>query len=141
MTDKSKYKSIIVTKDTHEAIKKVADKELRNISQTIKMMLIDYSKNHHNLSFEELKSEKERGTNFSLNLFKSFNEEQIRKILNLLSNNKFDERQMYILTKRLIAPDYYSFEVLAKEFKISKQRVEQIVKSSFNEIKKNIDAI
>jgi len=48
---------------------------------------------------------------------------------------------MYILTKRLIAPDYYSFEVLAKEFKISKQRVEQIVTSSIDKIKKNIDEI
>ena len=141
MTDKSKYKSIIVTKDTHEAIKKVADKELRNISQTLKVMLIDYSKNHHNLTFEKVESEKGRDTNLSLNLFKSFNEGQIKKVLSLLSSNKLDERQMYILTKRLIAPDYYSFEVLAKEFKISKQRVEQIVTSSIDKIKKNIDAI
>jgi len=65
MTDKSKYKSIVVTIDTHEAIKKVADKELRNISQTLKMMLIDYSKNHHNLTFEKVESEKGRSTNLS----------------------------------------------------------------------------
>ena len=141
MTDASKYKSIVVTKDTHEAIKKVADKELRNISQTLKMMLIEYSKNHHNLTFENVEAEKGRDVSYTLSLFKSFNEKQMTTILNLLSNNTLDERQIYILTKRLTAGDYYSFEILAKEFKITRQRVEQIVKDSIDKIKKNIDSI
>lgn len=142
MTDASKYKSIIVTKDTHEAIAKIADIEMRNISQCIKVMMIEYCKGRHEINFNQIESEKTRGKDKDTkNFYKNFDEIELNKMLKLISGNNLNDNELYIIIKRISSPDIYTYNHLGDELKISRQRIEQIYKSSIDKVRKYLKTI
>ena len=131
MTDKKKYKSIIVTNETHEVIKKLADKDNRSISMFLKNIVSKYAS--ENLNEDINLDENNKISLKSLHFLNSFNDFEIKNILKLISGSSLNERQEFILRKIIV--DDSSYEAIGDELDISRQRVHQIYTNTIDQIR------
>ena len=131
MTDKKKYKSIIVTNETHEVIKKLADQDNRSISMYLKNIVSKYASENLNedINLDENNKKSSKGLNFLNN----FNEFELKNILKLISGSGLNERQEFILRKIIV--DDSSYESIGDELDISRQRVHQIYTNAIDQIR------
>lgn len=131
MTDKKKYKSIIVTNETHEVIKKLADQDNRSISMFLKNLVSKYASENLNedINLDENYKKSSKGLNFLNN----FNEFELKNILKLISGSGLNKRQEFILRKIIV--DDSSYESIGDELDISRQRVHQIYTNTIDQIR------
>jgi len=131
MTDKKKYKSIIVTNETHEVIKKLADQDNRSISMFLKNIVSKYA--GENLNEDVNLDENNKRSLRSLHFLNNFNEFELKNILKLISGSSLNERQEFILRKIIV--DDSSYEAIGDELDISRQRVHQIYINTIDQIR------
>ena len=114
MTDKKKYKSIIVTNETHEVIKKLADQDNRRISMFLKNLVSKYASENFNedINLDENNKHSSKGLNFLNN----FNEFELKNILKLISGSGLNERQEFILRKIIVDDSSYDGVVSSGTF-------------------------
>ena len=131
MTDKKKYKSIIVTNETHEVIKKLADQDNRSISMFLKNLVSKYASENldEDINLDENNKKSLKGLDFLNN----FNEFELKNILKLISGSGLNKRQEFILRKIIV--DDSSYESIGDELDISRQRVHQIYTNTIDQIR------